>query len=308
MVAQGKPEEKPQEKPRPVRVVVWDERQPVQKRAYQNFLGNQIAEHLKARGGFTVNSVALDDPQQGLSKDVLDGCDVLIWWGHVRQNQIKPQTGKRIVAGIKAGRLSLITLHSAHWSTPFIQAMYERAREDALAKLSPQQHTAAKLKEIYPRPFRAPKRGDPLTPAVEHRRTDDGRVEITLKHANCCFPVYRADGKPSEVRTLLPRHPIARGVPATFSIPQTEAYDEPFHVPPPDAVIFEERWKAGERFRSGSLWKLGKGWVFYFRPGHETYPIFKQPIPLKILENAARWLGSKPTSAIPAAATQKAKA
>jgi trehalose utilization protein len=279
-----------------VRVVVWDERQPRQKRAYASFLGNQIADYLKSRPGLTVRSVSLGDPQQGLSKQVLDSCDVLVWWGHVRQQEVKPPTGKAIVRRIRAGQLSLITLHSAHWSTPFIEAMYARAREDALAKLPPGQRATARLKEVYPEPFKAPKRGDPLTPAAEHRRGEDGRVVVTLKLPNCCFPFYRPDGKPSQVRTLLPRHPIARGVPASFQIPHTEAYDEPFHVPEPDAVVFEERWAAGQRFRSGSLWRLGKGWVFYFRPGHETYAIYKQPLPLKILENAARWLGSKPAS------------
>lgn len=298
--AQGKTPEKP----RSVRVVVWDERQAKQKRAYENFLGNQIAGHLKTCAGLTVKSVALDDPQQGLAEDTLDACDVLIWWGHVRHREIKPETGKRIVRRIQAGRLSLITLHSAHWSTPFVQAMYERAREDALAKLKPEERAKAKLKEVYPKPFKAPKRGDPISPAAQYRRAADGHIEVTLKLPNCCFPSYRPDGKTSEVRTLLPRHPIARGIPARFTIPQTEAYDEPFHVPQPDAVIFEERWTPGERFRSGSLWKLGKGWVFYFRPGHETYPIFKQPIPLKILENAVRWLGSKPTSPSATSATR----
>jgi len=286
-----------QEKPRSVRAVVWDEQQPRQKRAYENFLGNQIADYLKTRPGLTVKSVSLRDPQQGLSKDVLDSCDVLIWWGHVRQHEIKPKTGKEIVRRIRAGRLSLVTLHSAHWSTPFVEAMYERARDDALAKVPAEERATARLKEIRPRPFTAPKRGDPLTPAAEYHRAGDGPMTVTLKLPNCCFPYYRPDGKPSEVRTLLPKHPIARGIPAKFQIPQTEAYDEPFHVPQPDAVIFEERWQGGQRFRSGSLWKLGKGWVFYFRPGHETYPIYKQPIPLRILENATRWLGSKPTSA-----------
>ncbi len=311
VAAQGKA----RQKPRPVRVVVWDERQPRQKQAYKNFLGNQIAEHLKTREGLTVKSVALGDPQQGLAKDVLDACDVLIWWGHVRQREIKPETGKRIVRRIQAGKLSLITLHSAHWSTPFVEAMNERARMDTLAKLKPDERAKAKIKEVNPKPFKAPKQGDPLTPSAQHRRIAGGLIEITLKLPNCCFPVYRADGKPSEVRTLLPKHPIARGVPAKFTIPQTEAYGEPFHVPEPDAVIFEERWKLGERFRSGSLWKLGKGWVFYFRPGHETHPIFKQPAPLKILENAARWLvvskvellGSKPTSPAPVRRVVRAK-
>jgi trehalose utilization protein len=73
-------------------------------------------------------------------------------------------------------------------------------------------------------------------------------------------------------------------------IPQTEMYDEPFHVPEPDEVILEERWATGEWFRSGALWKLGRGQVFYFRPGHETFPVFKQDLPLKIVTNAVRWL------------------
>src|SRR5262249_38510396 len=64
-----------------VNVVVWDERQPAQKEAYENFLGNRIAEHLKTQPGFRVQSVGIDDPEQGLSATVLDVCDVLIWWG-----------------------------------------------------------------------------------------------------------------------------------------------------------------------------------------------------------------------------------
>jgi dipeptidyl-peptidase-4 len=72
---------------------------------------------------------------------------------------------------------------------------------------------------------------------------------------------------------------------------QKRAYGEPFHVPKPDAVVFEERWDKGEHFRSGCVWKVGKGHVFCFRPGHETYPVFKQAEPLRVVENAARWLG-----------------
>jgi trehalose utilization protein len=62
-----------------------------------------------------------------------------------------------------------------------------------------------------------------------------------------------------------------------------------FHVPKPDAVIFEERWDKGEHFRSGCVWQVGQGRVFYFRPGHEIFPVFKQAEPLRVLENAARW-------------------
>src|SRR4051812_32106075 len=66
-----------------IRVVVWDEQQPAQKAIYANFLGNQIATHLKTMPEFTVTSVRMDDPEQGLSKETLDNCDVLIWWGHL---------------------------------------------------------------------------------------------------------------------------------------------------------------------------------------------------------------------------------
>jgi trehalose utilization protein len=76
-----------------------------------------------------------------------------------------------------------------------------------------------------------------------------------------------------------------------FQIPREEFYDEPFHVPPPDLVIFESSWKTGHRFRSGCAWNRGTGRVFYFRPGHETFPTYFQPEVKTILANAAAWVG-----------------
>ena len=88
--------------------------------------------------------------------------------------------------------------------------------------------------------------------------------QVTLP--GCIFPAYRGDGAPSHVSTLLPDHPIARGLPERWDIPQTEMYDEPFHVPTPDAVVFPRsvyevvrlmRWAAansdGRASRSTSL-------------------------------------------------------
>lgn len=281
----------------PVRVVVWDEQQPQQRLVYSNFLGNEIAAYLAQQPGLKVTSKRLGDPGQGLGEEVLDSCDVLLWWGHQRQKEITPAVGQDIVRRIKSGKLALIALHSAHWSTPFVEAMKERAREDALRPLSPEERRRAVLVETnrYPNFFTPPKYDDFVTPFAWYRKQPDGMVHITLATPNCCFPGYRPDAMPSHVRTLLPNHPIARGIPSEFTIPQTEMYNEPFHVPAPDAVIFEERWQPGEWFRSGSLWKLGDGKVFYFRPGHELYPVFKERICLQILDNAVRWLagGSK---------------
>lgn len=278
---------------RPVRVLVWDERQPQQKQAYSNWLGNAIAAHLRARPGFVVESASLDDPQQGLA--ALDRTDVLVWWGHVRQMEIEPPVAKDIVRRIREGRLDLVALHSAHWSRPFVEAMNERAREDALAALTPAERATAVIKEsdLFPRPLTAPKYPDRLSPSVQYRKPPEGPVEVRLVLPNCCFPAYRGDGKPSQVRVLLPDHPVARGLPATFRIPQTEMYDEPFHVPTPDEVVLEERWETGEWFRSGAVWKVGKGRVFYFRPGHETYPVFQDPNALRVVENAVNWLGQE---------------
>jgi len=110
-----------------VRVVVWDEQQPAQKEAYDNFLGNCIADHLKTVPGLEVRSVNINDGEQGLSPAIVDFAEVLVWWGHVRQAEIKPETGRDIVARVKAGRLTLVAVHSAHWATPFMEGDVRRA-------------------------------------------------------------------------------------------------------------------------------------------------------------------------------------
>lgn len=277
----------------PIRVVVWDEQQPQQRLAYTNWLGNQIAEALKLRPGLTVTSVRQNDPEQGLSAATLDACDVLIWWGHVRQGEISGEKARDIVRRIQAGQLSLIALHSAHWSAPFMEAMNQRAREDALNALPAAERSGAVLREtnLFANLRTPPKYTDRLTPAALYWKPWSGPVQIDLVLPNCCFPAYRPDAMPSRVKVLLPEHPIARGLPPEFVIEQTEMYNEPFHVPPPDQVVLEERWAQGEWFRSGSVWNLGKGRVFYFRPGHEMYPVFLNPTVIQVLENAVRWMG-----------------
>jgi len=274
-----------------VRVVVWDERQPAQKQAYSNFLGNQIAAHLGAQPGISVQSVSLSDPGQGLAPGVLDHCDVLIWWGHVRHAEIAPDAGRSIVQRIKTGALALVGLHSAHWSTPFVEAMNERTRIDFARRLRAGGNDQIEISYVAPRErYTVPKPDARVTPYLSWRKFPDHVAKATVHLPYCCFPAYREDGKPSYVRVVRPDHPIVEGIPREFELPHTEMYDEPFHVPEPDEVILEERWASGEWFRSGATWTLGRGRVFYFRPGHETFPIYKQPIPLKILTNAVRWL------------------
>lgn len=276
-----------------VKVVIWDEEQPEQKGAYPNFIAYQIADYLNTRPGMSVQTARLDDPEQGLSAELLDNCQVLIWWGHLRHAEVPIEKGEEIVRRIKNGQLSLITLHAAHWSTPFVEAMNERTRMDAQKMFPPSADEQVEFEYIPPAErFTPPQKGSILTPYFNPRKFPDGLTRVFVHLPNSCFPDFRPDAGPSYVKTVEPEHPIADGIPATFTIPNTEMYDEPFHVPEPDEVVFEERWENGEWFRSGAVWNLGKGKVFYFRPGHETYRVYFEEMPLKIIENAARWLAS----------------
>lgn len=100
---------------------------------------------------------------------------------------------------------------------------------------------------------------------------------------------------PEQIAVKAPAHPIAHGI-RDFEIRHEEYYNEPFQVPPPDVLVFESSWRTGQRFRSGCVWKRGKGRVFYFRPGHETFPTYGQPEIRAIVVNAARWLGQPEVS------------
>ncbi len=279
---------------KPIRVVCWDEQQPQQKEAYDSFIGELLARYLSSRPGFAAKTVTLSDPEQGLSADVLASCDVLMWWGHQKHADIKPETGKKIVEKIKAGAFSLMALHSAHFSTPFMEAMFERTRIDMARQFPGGDKEKVEITYVEPPNYRAqPKRDQIVTPYADVRKFPDSTIKVTAHLPYCCFPAWRADGKPSTIRILKPDHPIAKGLPATFEIPHTEMYDEPFHVPEPDMRILEECWETGEWFPSGSVWELGKGRVFYFRPGHETFPVYRDETVLLLLENAARWMGTR---------------
>ncbi len=279
---------------KPIRIVCWDEQQAAQKEAYPSFIGEWLAKYLGSRPGLTTKAIALSDPEQGLSADVLDNCDVLFWWGHQKHGDVKPATGKKLVERIKVGDFSLVALHSAHFSTPFMECMFERTRIDAEPQAAAGPKEKMEIQYVEPPNYRySPKRDQIVTPYADVRKFPDGMTKVTMHLPYCCFPAWRADGKSSTIKILKSDHPITQGLPATFTIPHTEMYDEPFHAPTPDERILEECWETGEWFPSGSVWKLGKGRVFYFRPGHETFPVYKEENVLKLLENAARWLGTK---------------
>lgn len=109
-----------------------------------------------------------------------------------------------------------------------------------------------------------------------------------------CQLRWREAGELERLWIVDPGHPIVDGLEAEFfELPQTEMYGEPFGVPAPDELIMISWFEGGEVFRSGCTWRRGKGKIFYFRPGHETYPIYFDQHVRKILANAAIW--ARPT-------------
>ena len=104
-----------------------------------------------------------------------------------------------------------------------------------------------------------------------------------------CSLTWREAGERERVWVCNPGHPIARGLDRYFELENTEMYGEPFGIPTPDEQVFLSWFEGGEVFRSGNCWKRGNGKIFYFRPGHETYPIYKNPTVIQIIRNAVHW-------------------
>ena len=188
-----------------------------------------IAEFLSAEPDIEARTATLDEPDHGLSDDVLAATDVLTWWGHMAHNEVRDDIVEKVHRRVLDG-MGLICLHSAHFSKIF-------------------------------------------------RR---------LTGTSCTLR-WREAGEKERLWVVQPGHPIARGLGPYFELPHTEMYGERFDIPQPDALVFVSWFAGGEVFRSGCCYYRGRGKVFYFRPGHETLPIYKQREVLQVIANAVRW-------------------
>jgi trehalose utilization protein len=110
-----------------------------------------------------------------------------------------------------------------------------------------------------------------------------------LMGTNCGLK-WREIGEKERLWNIAPGHPITLGIGDYFELPHTEMYGERFDIPEPDQLIFISWFAGGEVFRSGCVFNRGNGRVFYFRPGHETFPIYHDANVLRVIANAARWL------------------
>ncbi len=215
-----------------IRVTVWNEfrheREHEAIRAvYPDGIHNCIKEFLQC-DDITVRTATLDMPEHGLTQEVLDDTDVLIWWGHMAHHLVSDEIVARVQKRIWEG-MGLIVLHSGHHSKIFRTMM----------------GTSCNLKW-----------------------RDDDRERVWV---------------------VKPSHPIAQGIPEHFELDNEEMYGEPFDIPYPDEVVFMGWFAGGEVFRSGVTYTRGNGRIFYFQPGHESNPVYKNPVVQQVIRNAVRW-------------------
>lgn len=217
-----------------IRVTVWNEyrhekNSPKIAEVYPDGIHNAIAEGLRQHGLTNVGTATLDEPEHGLTQDVLDKTDVLIWWGHMAHGDVQDAIVERVQARVLAG-MGLVVLHSGHFSKIFKKLM-----------------------------------------------------------GTTCDLKWREVGEKERIWVVEPGHPIAAGLPEYFEVQPEEMYGERFDIPAPDALVFVSWFEGGEVFRSGCCYQRGSGKVFYFRPGHETYPTYYNEMVRLVIANGVRW-------------------
>lgn len=104
-----------------------------------------------------------------------------------------------------------------------------------------------------------------------------------------CSLTWREADERERIWVCNPGHPIAAGIDTCFELDREEMYGEPFGIPAPEEQVFISWFEGGEVFRSGCCWRRGNGKIFYFRPGHETFPTYYHPMVQRVIANAVRW-------------------
>lgn len=114
------------------------------------------------------------------------------------------------------------------------------------------------------------------------------KIFKSLLGTNCSLK-WREAGERERIWNLEPAHPITAGIGEYIELPHSEMYGERFDIPTPDKLIFVSWFQGGEVFRSGCVFERGHGRIFYFSPGHESYPIFYNDLILRVINNAIKW-------------------
>lgn len=138
------------------------------------------------------------------------------------------------------------------------------------------------------------------TVARVHERVLDGMGLVVLHSGHhskifkqlmgtTCNLKWRESTDKERLWVVSPGHPIADGLPEYFELPREEMYGEHFDIPQPDELVMISWFTGGEVFRSGCCYFRGRGRIFYFRPGHETFPTYSDENVARVIANGVRW-------------------
>lgn len=216
-----------------IKVTIWNEFEhektnPKVAELYPEGIHRALAQGLSGQP-FDIRTATLDQPEHGLTEEVLRNTDVLIWWGHKAHSKVEDGIVDRVHARILQG-MGLFVLHSGHVSKIFKKLM-----------------------------------------------------------GTSCNLRWRVADEKERIWVVDPAHPIAEGLGPYIELKQEEMYGEHFDIPAPDELVFVSWFEGGEVFRSGCTYHRGQGKIFYFRPGHETYPTFYNEDVLKVISNGVKW-------------------
>lgn len=127
------------------------------------------------------------------------------------------------------------------------------------------------------------------------------KVCLELLGTTCALDRWAPDNE-QRVWTVKKEHPIAWGVPSPIVIPADELYAEPCDLPEPDELVFISSYSGGAVFRSGCCFHRGDGRIFYFSPGDQQYPVYRQAEVRKVIANAVGWAAPR---GLPAKASEE---
>lgn len=120
------------------------------------------------------------------------------------------------------------------------------------------------------------------------------KVFKKLMGTSCDLKWREADDR-ERLWVVDPTHPITEGIGEYIELEKEEMYGEHFDIPAPDEVVFVSWFEGGEVFRSGATFKRGRGKIFYFRPGHETYPTYHNEQIQQVIQNGVKWAANTNT-------------
>lgn len=223
-------------------VTIWNEylhelQDPAIAKIYPHGIHDAIARGIAA-DDFDIRTATLNEPAHGLTDEVIQQTDVLIWWGHMAHDRVQDAIVEKVHDRVLNG-MGLIVLHSGHESKIFKKLMGTRSGR------------------------------------LKWREADEKERLWVIDHA----------------------HPITAGIGEYIELPAEEMYGEAFHIPAPDELVFISWFEGGEVFRSGITFHREQGRIFYFRPGHETYPTYHNQDILRVISNAVRWAAPVPRMA-----------